>query len=38
MFTVRKFHGAFELEYKNEEKEKIWLLASAVPGLMKGIN
>ena len=26
------------LEYKNEEKEKIWLLASAVPGLMKGIN
>ncbi len=27
-----------ELEYKNVEKEKVWLLTSAVPGLMKGIN
>jgi GNAT superfamily N-acetyltransferase len=36
MCRVRKFHGDFELEYKNQEKEQIWLLVSAVHGMMKG--
>lgn len=27
-----------ELEYKNVEKEKVWLLIFVVFGLMKGIN